>query len=755
MGIASGRIDERDISLLTPCPIALAASWDTGLIQAIGDLVADEALKRGIDVVLAPNVNLARSPLAGRLFEMFSEDPYLTGALASAWIQGLQARGVGAAVKHFVANDSETDRHSMNSVVDEQTLRQVYLQPFERCVRAGVWALMTAYNRINGEWCSSARELISDVVKGEWGFDGIVMSDWFGTHATVADASAGLDLEMPGPARYLGASVAAAVTAGSLPEDRVTDAAERLLRLAKRVDDRTASVAAPHTDALALLERAAIEGCVLLRNEGMLPLKPGDGMVAVIGPNAETPTLQGGSFARIAIDPTRPDPVSAISARFGANNVRYERGLAPDARLPALHACDIFAPTGEHGVLVEVLDEAGKVLFSETRNTSLLIWFAEMPGLGRLDQSGGIRVRTRFRARASGEHLFYFGGTGSTRLSIDGAEVGLQDPHVAPADIMGALMSGASEHISRNLQAGDELDLDYHMGFKPARAQGIWFGCGEPETAGRTTAAITLAREADSVVLFVGESQDAALESIDRTTTRLSDAQVALIEVVCDANPRTLVVVNAARPVLMDWAERPAAILQVWFPGQEFATAVAKILAGDEEPGGRLPLTFAVAEVDYPAFDLTPDVNGDLRYHERDAVGYRSLLAAGKTARYPFGHGLGYADIDLQLPTWLDGLDHPVFSATLNNRSGRAGKAVVQLYLEPEVQNGMLAPPRLVAFHSIRVAAGASETVRLFADPHARRLWEPENGLWREPGGRSRYTIGLSAEDRRFSFQNQ
>lgn len=752
MGIAGGRVDERDIALLTPSPTALGASWDPDLVFKVGGLVAVEARQRGVDLVLAPNVNLARSPLTGRLFEMFSEDPYLTGALGGAWISGLQAGGVGAAVKHFVANDSETDRHAMNSVVDEATLRQVYLQPFEHAVRAGAWTLMTAYNRINGEWCSGARRLLTDVVKGEWDFDGVVLSDWFGTHDTIADAEGGLDLEMPGPARRFGPAIAQAVREGDLSAERLDDAVARVARLAGRVANRPAAPTMTSEDRLALLERATIEGFVLLRNEGLLPLAPGSGRIAVIGPNALTPCLQGGSFARIAVDPDRPDPVAAISARFGTYTVTAARGLASDSRLPPLHRCDIRTADGEKGVLLEILNEGGDVVFSEVRDTSLLIWFAEMPGLGRLDQSGGLRIRTRFTAHKSGTHRFLFGGTGVTRFLIDGIEVGSHDPQVAPADIMGALMRGDSAAFSRDLQTGDAVDLEYVMRFEPARAQGVWFGCAEPEPAEMTAEAIALAREADAVVLIVGESQDAALESVDRTTTHLAPAQVALIESVCAANPRTLVVVNAARPVAMDWAALPAAILQVWFPGQEFGPALAKVLAGDEEPGGRLPLTFAAAEADYPVFDLTPDAAGDLNYNEGDAIGYRGLLVAGKASRYPFGFGLGYADIVLTKADVAGDAVEPTFSAMVENRSARSGKVVVQLYMEPVDQDGAFLAPRLVAFSAARIAPGSVETLTLSPDTLARRVWDVSQACWQAPRDGCRYTLGLSSEDRRFQF---
>jgi len=753
MGIASGRVDEREISLLTPCPTALAASWDRDLIAQVGTLVGGEARQRSVDVVLAPNVNLVRSPLAGRLFEMFSEDPYLTGALAGAWIGGLQRQGVGAVAKHFVCNDSETDRHSMNSIVDETSLREVYLQPFGRCVEAGAWAVMAAYNRINGTWCSAASDLIGGVVKGEWGFDGIVMSDWFGTHG-VEDAAAGLDLEMPGPARHLGVGLAAQIDAGHLEEERLDDAVERLTRFAARAKAGRESTCAPSDPvaARALLEAATVAGTVLLKNDGVLPLAPDSGTIAVIGPNATQPCLQGGSFARIAIEPGRPTPLQAITARFGA--VAHAEGVAVESRLPPLHQQTITAPGGERGVLVEILGAQGEALFAEVRDTSLLIWLAEMPVFGRLDKPGGIRVRTRLVAAADGVHRLYFGGTGLARLFVNGEEVARRDPKIAPADIMGALLRGDSDHIDRELRTGEALDLEYLMTFEPARAQGIWYGCRPPEPADRFAAAIETARNTSAAIVIVGESQDSALESVDRSTTGLASSHVALIEAVCAINPRTVVVVNAARPVAMPWADKAAAILHVWFPGQEFGPALASVLSGDAEPGGRLPLTFARNESDYAAFDLTPDAQGNLVYHEGLSIGYRHLVSSQTPAQFAFGHGLGYADIHLTHAERVVPSEDaaPRFLLRLENVCDRAGKAVVQLYFEPLRGDGAFAPIRLVGFASVKVEAGQIAEVILTPDEIACRLWNEETHSWRPFDLRGRYSVGISADERPYRF---
>jgi len=338
MGIASGRVDERDIALLTPCPTALGASWDIELNARVGALVGGEAIRMGVDMVLAPNVNLARSPLAGRAFEYFSEEPVLAGVLGAAWTTGLQSTGTASVVKHLVCNDSETDRDRMNAVVDERTLREVYLLPFELCAQAGAGGMLAAYNRVNGDWCAEQHHVLTTIVKGEWNYPGLIMSDWFGTHSTAATLHAGLDLEMPGPARFLGYKANDALAKGELDPDRIRDAAARVTRAALRFRrDKNAPITGKDADHL--LVEAAAAGFVMLRNEGgLLPLVPGrDRHIAIIGPNAAAPCYQGGTFAKIAVSPDAARPLEAIMARFaGHARVDYEPGVDPQPRLPSM-----------------------------------------------------------------------------------------------------------------------------------------------------------------------------------------------------------------------------------------------------------------------------------------------------------------------------------------------------------------------------------------------------------------------------------
>lgn len=748
MGVASPHIDERDVSLLMPCGTALAASWDTALVRRVGEVLAGECHRRGVQALLGPNLNLPRSPLAGRAFETYSEDPFLTGSVGAAWISGLQAHGVSAVAKHVVGNDSETQRHSMNSVMDEPTLREVYLRPFELAAEAGVGAMMMAYNRCNGVTCSEQAHVMG-ILRREVGWDGVLMSDWFGTHDGTRSLNAGLDLEMPGGPRHLGPRSAELVEQGEVPRPRVADAARRVANWARQVARSPAPV---EVDARATLTEAAAAGFVLLRNEGaVLPFRA-DQALAVIGPNASVPCYQGATFARVALADDVPTPLEALRRQFA--EVAYEVGILPEYRLPPLPALPITADDGEHGLTVEYFPgtgASGQPGFSEVRRTSTLVWFGDMPGGLNTRQPATVRARTRLRPERGGVYRLFYGGTGEVTFVVNGVERGRRPSPVVAGDVMGHLLRGESDHLDLDLTAGEEVRLEYVMTYAPARAQGLWYGARPPEVPNLLARAEELAARTGQVVLVVGETADSGVESRDRTTTRLPAGQLELIRRVCAANPRTVVVVNAAHAVDTAWAAQAAAVLHVWFPGQEFGAALAEVLAGLREPGGRLPVTFARQEADYPAFDLTPDDQGDLHYREGVLIGYRAFAARGLAPAFSLGHGLGYAEFhygEVTVEPQQGGALRVAVQIT--NTSERAGKEVVQVYLEQPEFGGVPAHPELVAFAATTVPAGETRTVLLTLPARAFRRWSGAEGRWVTPPGARGLRVGRSLQDIRW-----
>ena len=749
MGITGGRVDERDIALLSPCGLALGASWDRTLVRRVGDVIGQEALRTGVQALLAPNLNLMRSPMAGRAFELFGEDPRHIANMGAAWIDGVQSRGVGCVVKHMVCNDSETDRRSMNVVVDEATLREVYFWPFEQAASRGVWGMLTAYNRVNGVHCAEQHQAISQWLKHDLGWDGLVMSDWFGTQNGIASFRAGLDLEMPGPARHMGEHLREALNEEDNP--RLNDAVTRLTRFAERVSTPSSYDASPRAQRLRtdVLEEAAAAGFVMLKNEAsLLPLQPAS-RLAVIGPNAQTPCFQGGTFARVALMPGLISPLDAIRQRFSEQEVEYAQGVESDYRIPPLTALALTSDDNSPGLEVVYATPSRGECHREQRHASSLIWFRDMPGVGdllALDEEATVTIRTRFIATHSGIHRFWLGGTGTVNLAINGNHVARFSGETLDGDIMGKLMQADSTTVEVPLVEDNTVNLTLTMSLSRSIAHGVWFGCQLPQTVDLLAEAVACAQRADQVVLVIGETADAGLESIDRHTTALPAHQVALIDAVCAVNPRTVVVLNVAHPVDTRCLACAAAVIVAWYPGQEFGPALASVLAGDREPGGRLPVTFARQESDYPVVNLTPDREGNLYYHECQQVGYRYFAARGCAPEWAFGFGLGYADITFA-QTYLRHEGGLSVAVTLQNTSAREGKAVVQVYLFSPSTGEIASSLMLADFAAVTVAAQRSMTVEIPLTARLFQRWSVSQHQWVTQTGDWEVRVGSASND--------
>ncbi|WP_431878588.1 beta-glucosidase [Amycolatopsis sacchari] len=733
LGLVSPTFDERDTSLLLPSGIALGATWDPDVVRSVAAAEGSEARSRGFDAVYAPNLNLARTGLSGRTFEMLSEDPLLAGVLGAAFVEGLQGQGVAAVPKHLVCNDTETERQRMSADVDDTALREVYLRPFEHAVRAGAWAMMTAYNRLNGTPCAAHAELLA-IVKDEWGFDGIVISDYFALHETLGPALAGLDLEMPGPAIHFGARLAEAVERGDVPRERLDDAVTRLLRLARRVgalDGSSPQVTAPDVPPHEVLTDAAVASFVLCRNEDeLLPLAPGT-RLAVIGPNADRPCYQGATFGRIRPEGGVTTPVEALRKRFP---VSYERGV-DSVPAVSLGAFDVSTPDGQPGVLLEHFRD-GELVLSEVRGDSAFIWFGHVPGVGATTGPGVLRLTAVCTPTADGRWTFAAGGSGTTVLSVDGTVLASR-PAPAPGDVMGQVARAETTGAEVELRAGQPVTVVAEMTSAGSRVQALTVTCAPPPVPGALARAVRAAAEADAVVLVVGDELETSRESRDLESSALPAAQVELIREVCRANPRTVVVVNAGRPVDAPWAGFAGAVLQGWFAGQGFADALARVLAGDDEPGGRMPVTVPLRDEDRSTHGETLDADLRRNYTAAEPTGYRHLARTGTRARFAFGSGSGYTTFHFGPSRW----DGRRVRLDVTNTGARRGREVVQVYVRAPGE----ADARLAGFAGVRLAPGETAEVEVVLEGRVWQRWR--EGRWQVPPGRHEVLVGRSAEE--------
>ncbi|MFF7245345.1 beta-glucosidase [Embleya sp. NPDC008237] len=752
-GVRGERFDEREPSASLPCPTALAASWDEELVERLGGLLAIEARRKHVDVVLGPTVNLQRSPYAGRHFECYSEEPLLSGRIGAALVRGIQAGGVAATVKHFTANDSETERYSVDVRMCERTLHEIHLAPFEEIVRAGgVWALMAAYNSVDGITMTES-PLLETPLRSEWGFDGLVVSDWFATRSTEGAGRAELDLAMPGPGpdRPWGAALVAAVHAGLVAEEAVERKVRRLLLLAARVGALPAiapppAPARPVPDPAALLRESAAAGMVLLRDTGTaLPLAPDTlRRVAVLGPNADTPRIQGGGSATV-VPPYAISPLAGLRAALGPDvAVTHAVGARIRHRLPAVTGADVHDPkSGDPGLWVRFIGPGGELLHEELRGGGRLLWLDD-PIVARAVAIEAVGV---LRVRADGPHRIGVAGVGLFRLLADG--VPLVDDDLVTEDPLGGILTPPERWAVLELTAGREVELHLRHEFAAERpGTGFVLGVDPPPVHedADLAHAVAVAADAEVAVVVVGSTEESDSEGRDRSHLCLPGRQDELIRRVAAVNPNTVVVVNSGSPVLLPWRADVAAILVAWFPGQEFGAALADVLLGRSEPGGRLPMTWPEHEDDPAVLSTTP-IAGRLDYAEGIHIGYRGWARAGATPAYPFGHGLGWTTWEhVGIETAASGADF-VARVTMRNTGPRAGRQLLQAYLSRA--EGIVERPALwlAGYTWASAPAGAEVTVDLPIPARAFEHWSAEAGCRETEPGRYTLHVGASSAD--------
>ncbi len=744
-----------------PCGAALGATWNVELVERVGSMLGEEARTKACRVLLAPTVNLHRSPLAGRNFECYSEDPLLTGKLAAAFVRGVQSQDVATTVKHFVGNDAEFERHTINSVIDERTLRELYLVPFELAVReGGALGVMTAYNRCNGPYVTENVELLQVILRSEWDFNGFVLTDWFGQGSTVGASAAGLDLEMPGPGRFYGPALVDAIKAGDVDEATLDAQLIRLLTVYDRVGalDDPPDVAPQSVDReehRALAREAATEAIVLLANDGMLPLElDGVESVAIVGPNAEATQIMGGGSA--SFEPHRRVSVlDALRERLGDDvTLRHERGCEITRTVPPLRAPALTTPDGEPGLAVEYFagrgwegDAVHTGRAAAARHFLLGRFSAEVP------EEFSLRATGRFTPDETGAHTFTLSQAGRARVLVDGEVVldGFDDPPPHGKEFFG--LGSEEVEAAVELTAGEPVDvvIEYANEHTPAGVGGVKVGCKRPELPDLLDRAVTAAAESDLAIVVVGTNDDWESEGHDRTTLTLPGEQDELVRRVVAANPNTVVVLNTGAPVTINWPDGPRALLQAWFGGQELGHAVVDVLTGEAEPGGRLPTTYPVRLEDSPSFGNFPGEFGEVRYGEGVLMGYRGFEARRTPVRFPFGHGLSYTTFEIGAPTLSraegGGAGEVTLTVPVSNTGSRRGSEVVQCYVAPPAGNVVRPPQELKAFAKVHLDPGEETTVTFTLDQRALAIWDPVAHGWRVDAGRYDLRVGRSSKE--------
>ncbi|WP_275560045.1 glycoside hydrolase family 3 C-terminal domain-containing protein [Streptomyces sp. 5-6(2022)] len=750
IGVRGVRWAADDPSIALPSPTALAATWDQDLAHRAGVLLAQEARRKDVHVLLAPTVNLHRSPLGGRHFEAYSEDPYLTGVIGSGYVNGVQSGGVGTTAKHFVANDAETDRFTVNNLISERALRELYLAPFEFIVaNARPWGIMTAYNAVNGTTMTEHRHLVNEILRAEWGFDGFNVSDWTAARSTKGAIEGGLDVAMPGPTTVYGDALAQAVRDGRVEEATVDDAVRNVLRLAARVGilEGASPVVTDLPDLIDgedLAREIARRSFVLVRNEReALPLKPGT--VALIGAAARDARVLGGGSATVF--PSRiVSPLDGLTAALPEGTLSYAVGADPSTE-PAI--------AGQGFELRAVCRGAdGTVLGTRGVPDGQIHWNgSDLPEGVTPERLHTIELTGTFTPRETGPHTFGIKGIGAFRLSVGGITYYDDIQHLDNEDPFAGIFDAPVPRAEAELTAGEpvavSLTHDVAVSEDEALMRDITFALAhqgprrDPDEL--IAEAVEAARAADTAVVVVATTERVESEGFDRTDLRLPGRQDDLVRAVAAANPRTVVIVNSGSPVELPWREKVAAVLLSWFPGQEAGAALADVLTGAHEPGGRLPTTWGSLD-DAPVTQVVPE-DGELPYSEGVFIGYRAWEKEGRTPAYAFGHGLGYTDWTYESVE----SDGTTVTVRLRNSGERAGREVVQVYLSPSEPDAERPARWLAGFAGVEAGPGEGAEVTIGLPLRAFEIWDEKTSTWSLVNGSYEIEVGRSITDRRLA----
>lgn len=736
--------------------VLLAASFDPALVERVGAAIARETKGHGKNVLLAPAVNIARSALNGRNFEYFGEDPELAARVAVAYIRGVQSQGVVATVKHFAANNQETDRMNVSAEIDARALHEIYLPAFESAVKeGGVWAVMCAYNRVNGVYACEHPGLLDETLRRAWGFRGLVMSDWGAAHSVAPAIRAGLDLEMPKGEQFSPAAIHAALAKQEIAPAQLDEMVRRQLRAIVALHlDEDASLRPEATDTLehrALNREAARSGFVLLKNDrDILPLDRSKlRRIAVVGPRGGL--VDGGGGSAHVTATRKVSLVEALREALG-NKVRVDFApgeITPDGLEP-IPASALTPPPGHagHGLLGEYFvgtERTGTPKLVRLDATVDFHWELASPGPGLPDDGFSVRWAGKLTPPKSGRYALALRSDDGSRLFLDGKLVvddwGSHPPTLKTTEI--ELVGGKAY----------DLRLEYFEGIIGASVELLWQRA-DKDPLGRVA---EVARGADIVIAAVGDGMGEETEGADRPSLALPGRQDEIVRMAAAANPKIVVITTTGAAVAMPWLDKVRAVLHGWFPGQEAGTALVDVLLGDVSPSGKLPVTFPKRIEDEPGFDNFPGAAGKVAYQEGILVGYRWYDTRKIEPLFPFGYGLSYTTFtyrDLVVSNWDPGRGVSV-RLSVKNTGARRGAEIVQVYVHAAAASVPRPEQELRAFAKVDLAPGEEREValklpvRAFAtfDPTqpARHGWRVDPGLFEIRAGSSSRDIRLRA----------
>ena len=737
-----------------PASVAMAATWNEKLINDVGIVIGKEARAKNCDILLGPCVNIHRTPLGGRNFESYSEDPFLAGRMGVNFIDGVQSQRVATSLKHYALNNQESSRGSYSAEVDERALREIYLSPFEMIVKeTQPMTVMAAYNKFRGEHCTQSRYLLNDVLRDEWGFEGFIVSDWDATHSTIPVANAGMDLEMPGKPKYFNENLLKAVKEGKVSEKEIDNKVSRILNIYFKIgifdDPKTLPEGELDTDRhRSLAAQTAREAIVLLKNEkSILPLdKKKMKSIAVIGPNAAVTRLGGGGSSEV-IPFYSVSPLDGIKEKLGDNvKIIYNEGAEITQTdfpvIPPEYLTQSGAKKGTAGLKAEFFNNrimSGDPVVTRIDENIDFNWGQSAPDPKIDPDKFSARWTGVLTAPKSGRIRIGTNSNDGSYLYIDGLLVvnnwGLHGPKLKSAEIV--------------VEKGKQYDImvEYYEGGNNASIKLEW-QLEKPELK-YNTEAVEIAQKADVAIIFAGLTPEWEGEGFDRENMDLPGAQDELIKAISRVNENTIVILNSGAPVTMTkWINSVPAIVEAWYLGQETGNAVADVLFGDYNPSGKLPVTFPEKYEDNPSFPYYLKDKNKAEFGEGIYVGYRYYDSKNVEPLFPFGYGLSYTNYEysnLKLNQKDDDLVE--VSLSIKNTGKYAGSEVAQLFVHDIKANIDRPEKELKGFEKIYLKPGESKSVTMKLDTRAFSFYDVQSNMWVAEKGEFEILIGASSKD--------
>lgn len=743
-----------------PTGVAMASTWNQQLIYDVAIALAEETRANGCDILLGPCVNIVRTPLAGRNFETYAEDPYLAGKIGVSYVKGLQSRGVGASLKHFACNNQEFERTRGDSTVDERTLREIYLTAFEMIVKeANPWSIMCSYNRINGDYASENTHLLTEVLRDDWGYDGVVVSDWNANHEIYKSVQAGLDLEMPGPYTYFGHFLEGAVKSWKLDESYIDRAVRRIIRMGKRVEEYNVNNPEDEgkfsdSEHIDLAFQTAAESMILLKNnENVLPIDTTSvKKLAVVGPLSELASYGGGGSSIVNCEYTTT-PMDGIRKYYGEDvEILYAKGCEDKVKADSFSSAGIHVNhEGNSGFREEYYaNRAFKGEIIKERMTDEVDFWQLFPDDKRIDDMNySVIWSGEMDVDRTGDYLFKFSYQGLFKLYIDDELIESDmDWHDKPPYAFYTIkktttqLSADKTHTIR-LEFMNTLENE-----RSAMIMKVMYQQTEEDIDRGIQEALEMVKQADRTIVFAGHAPGFEQEGIDRDDMMLPGEQNRLIQAVCKADPDAVVVINTGSPIEMPWIDEVKAVVQAHFYGQEGGHALGAVISGQVNPSGRLTTTYPLHYKDNPTYLYYPGERKCV-YGEGIFVGYRYYDYRDMSVLFPFGHGLSYADFEYESMELTGSLDDNTLQvkATVVNTSSITGKEVVQLYVE-NCRSEVLRPVReLKGFTKLELKPGEKQQVSIPLDKRAFSYYDIEEDQFVVEKGIYKLNLGQSSRN--------